>query len=215
MSLIGPQLSSLLENFISTAPDAVTGPIIAAKKEILSQFDPSKSIKVGDKLPEFKLQGSVGKEHSSTELLKQGPLGITFYRGEWCPFCNIAVAGLQKHLDDYKAKGVTLVAITPELPNGTLTMAEKHDLKFPVLTDLHNEYARKLGIVWKQPDSLRPVFDGFGHDLSKSNGDDSFEVPFPATLLVDKDGTVRNLFLDPDYTKRVEPKTVLEWINAL
>lgn len=94
-------------------------------------------------------------------------------------------------------------------------MTEKHALEFSALTDEHNEYARKLGIVWKQPESMRPVFEKFGNDLLKKNGDDSFELPLPATLLVDKEGVVRDLYLEPDYTKRVEPSTVLEWVERL
>lgn len=215
MTEIAPQLGAIYEKFTKNAPDVVKNPIIAAREGLLSTFDTTKAIKVGDKLPEFKLSDAVGKEQSSTELLSHGPLVITFYRGEWCPFCNIALSGLQKHLDEFKAKGVTLVAITPERPDGTLTMTEKHDLKFPVLTDLHNEYAHKLNIVWKQPETLRPVFERFDHNLPVRNGDDSFELPIPATLLVDKDGIVRNTYLNPDYIKRVEPKAVLEWIDAL
>lgn len=215
MALIAPELDAVFDGFKKNAPEVMKAPIVAARTELLETFDASKAIKVGDKLPEFDLEDSVGKKQSSTELLKQGPLVITFYRGEWCPFCNIAISGFQKHLDAFKAKGVTLVAITPELPDGTLTMTEKHNLKFTVLSDRHNEFAHKLGIVWKQPDALRPVFDKFNHNLPKRNGDDSFAVPIPATLLVDQSGVVRNAYLEPDYIKRVEPKTVLEWIDAL
>lgn len=118
-------------------------------------------------------------------------------------------------LISFSTEGVTIVAVTPQLPNGTLTMKEKHDLAFPVCTDLHNEFARKLGIVWKQPEVMRPILGKFGHDLNVDNGDDSYELPLPATFLVDKTGTVRNIFLDPNYTKRAEPTTVLEWIDAL
>ncbi|KAK5137753.1 hypothetical protein LTR08_007325 [Meristemomyces frigidus] len=214
MSLIGPQLNAVFDRFSKNAPDAIKTPINSSRAE-LATFDTSQAIKIGDRIPEFKLKDAVGKEQDSTALRASGPLVITFYRGEWCPFCNIALSGFQKHLDDFKAKGVTVVALTPELPNGTLTMTEKHELQFPVLTDPHNEYARKLGIVWKQPESLRPVFDNFKHNLPKRNGDDSFELPLPATLLVDKDGIVRNLYLNPDYIKRVEPQTVLAWIDAL
>ncbi|KAK9427296.1 hypothetical protein V1505DRAFT_52935, partial [Lipomyces doorenjongii] len=91
----------------------------------------------------------------------------------------------------------------------------KHDLKFPVLSDVGNKYAKQLGILFQQPDSLRPIFDKFGHRFAERNGDDSLVVPVPATILIDEKGVVRNTFIDPDYTKRVEPATVLEWINGL
>jgi len=94
-------------------------------------------------------------------------------------------------------------------------MTEKHELKFPVLTDLKSKYAKELGITWKQPEVMMEVFNNFGNDLDKRNGDDSHLLPVPATLLVDREGVVRNLFIDPDYTKRLEPATALEWIDAL
>ncbi|PWY96233.1 AhpC-TSA-domain-containing protein [Aspergillus sclerotioniger CBS 115572] len=150
---------------------------------------------VGNQLPSFRLKDAVGVEQNSADLLGQDALLITFFRGEWCPFCNIAVAGLQKYHTVLKSKGGNLVAITPELPNNTWTMTQKHELEFPVLTDHDNEFARQLGI--------------------ERNGDDSVEVPIPATLLVDKDGIVRNLFLEPDYYKRVGSMVVLGWVEAL
>jgi peroxiredoxin len=101
------------------------------------------------------------------------------------------------------------------LPDTSLSTTEKHELKFPVLSDVGNGFARKLGIVWQQPDTLRSVFDNFGHNLSGRNGDDSFEVPIPTTLLVDKAGIVRNIFVDPDYTNRLDPEVALEWAKAL
>ena len=112
-------------------------------------------------------------------------------------------------------QGVTLVAISPELPDSALTMVEKNDLKFQVLSDVGHKYARQLGIVWKMPESLRPFFEKVGHDLIRRNGDDTFEVPIPSTLLVDRNGVVKNTYIEPDYTARVEPETVLEWIEAL
>jgi peroxiredoxin len=152
---------------------------------------------------------------SSTGLLAQGPLLITFYRGEWCPFCNVALSGLQKHAEAFRAKGVTLVAISPELPNTSLTTVEKNALQFPVLSDVRNEYARKLGIVWEMPVYLKPIFKNFGTDLETRNGDGHFEVPVPATILVDKNGIVKNTYIDPDYTKRLDPEVALTWTNDL
>ncbi|KAK9233766.1 thioredoxin-like protein [Lipomyces kononenkoae] len=209
------ELSAILENFSKNAPEPVKTVITKALYDFIESFNPKDAIQVGESLPEFRLSDAVGNDRSSAELLANGPLLIAFYRGEWCPFCNIALVGFQKILDEIKSKGVTFVAISPELPNQSLSTAEKHDLKFPVLSDVGNKYAKKLGILFQQPDSLRPVFDKFGHRLAERNGDNSFAVPVPATILIDEKGVVRNTFIDPDYTKRVEPATVLEWINGL
>jgi len=213
---LAPQLDAVYSNFIAKAPAAVTEPIIAASSNLKASYDPSSAIQVGDKLPEFVLKNSASKEVSSSDLLAEGPLLITFYRGGWCPFCNIALRGLQLHLDSFKSKGVTLVAITPQLPDNSLSTAEKNALSFPVLSDIGNKYAKELGILWAMPDSLRPTFkDYFQNDLQKLNGDDSFAVPIPATFLVDRKGIVRNSFIDTDFMKRLEPTQALEWVDAL
>ncbi|TVY31883.1 hypothetical protein LSUB1_G008283, partial [Lachnellula subtilissima] len=152
---------------------------------------------------------------SSSTLLSKGPLLISFYRGSWCPYCNLALRALQKHLPALQAKNCTLVAISPELPDTSLSTVEKNELQFPVLSDVGNKLARQLGIVFEQPDELRAVFDGFGHDLKGRNGDDSFVVPVPTVLLVGKDGVVRNVHVEADYTKRLEPEVAAAWIDAL
>ncbi|KAK3094278.1 hypothetical protein LTR53_019473, partial [Teratosphaeriaceae sp. CCFEE 6253] len=148
-----------------------------------STFDRSTAIKAGDALPAFRLPNATGGHVDSAELLAKSPVLIIFYRGGWCPFCNLALRDLQLHVDEFGARGITLVAISPELPDQSLSTAEKNDLKFTVLSDVGNAFARQLGIVWKQPDSLRLHFKAFGHDLSAVNGDDSFEIPIPCTLL--------------------------------
>ncbi|KAI1615742.1 thioredoxin-like protein [Exophiala viscosa] len=215
MTTLAPQLSTVLENFKKHAPAPVQHSINKAKTDFVASYDPNAAIQVGEDLPDFRLINAVGKEITSTELLAQGALLITFYRGDWCPFCNLALRAMQKHLDDFRAKGVTLVAITPELPDTTLSTTEKNELKFTVLSDVGNKYARQLGILFQQPETLRPVFEQFGHDLKSRNGDDSFAVPIPATILVDQKGIVRNTFIEPDYTKRLEPSEALKWIDAL
>ncbi|KAK4934687.1 hypothetical protein LTR10_024105 [Elasticomyces elasticus] len=215
MTALAPQLTNILENFKKNAPAPVQKSIYTANTDFKAAYDRSAAIQDGDNLPGFRLTNAVGKEVTSTELLAQGPLLITFYRGEWCPFCNLALRAMQKHLDELKARNVTFVAITPELPDTTLSTTEKNGLEFTVLSDVGNKYARELGILFQQPDTLRPIFDKFGHDLKKRNGDDSFALPIPATLLVDQKGIVRNTFIEPDYTKRLEPSEALRWIDAL
>ncbi len=107
------------------------------------------------------------------------------------------------------------MAISPELPATSLSTKEKHDLQYEVLSDVGNAYATKLGLLNQQPDSLRPVFDTFGFDLKARNGDDSFAVPVPATLLVDREGKVRNAYVEPDHTIRLETSKALEWVDEL
>jgi peroxiredoxin len=208
------QLLAVAKKGAQLIPEEDRNLIIGSLAKFKETFDPNDAIKAGDKLPEFHLTDATGKEVSSADLLAKGPLLITFYRGEWCPYCNVAIAFLQKHLDDFTARGVTLVAISPEIPNDTLTRTEKEEIKFPVLTDLHNNYARELGIVFDQS-SARSFHASIGLDLGVRNGDDTWEVPIPATLLVDQSGVVRNASVEPDFTKRLDPKVALEWIDGM
>lgn len=211
MSSQSEQLTAITQSFKGVPGSE---PINAAIEDFTQFFKPQNAVQVGDKFPSFRLSDATGKEVSSDDLLAKGPLLITFYRGEWCPYCNIALQHLQRRLDEYKARGVTLVALTPELPDYSLTTAEKNEIEFPVLTDRNNEVAKKLGIVFDQV-SAKDLFQQIGVDLCKRNGLDNFEVPIPATLLVDGSGVVRNVFIDPDYRNRMEPKVALEWIDAL
>ncbi|KPM37497.1 hypothetical protein AK830_g9045 [Neonectria ditissima] len=215
MSSIANQLQSVLDNFKQHAPEAVKEPITRSRAEIVASFDKSKVLSPGSKLPDFKLNDASGKPVTRDELLAKGALLLTFYRGNWCPFCNIALHGLQQHLAEFAAKGVTLVAVSPELPDNSLTTKEKNDLEFEVLSDEGNKFARELGIVWRMPEYLKPAFGELGTDLAKRHGNHEFEVPVPANFLVDKEGVVRNVFVDSDYTKRLEPATAVEWANAL
>lgn len=209
------ELQETYNNFKGTAPDAVVNTFGSGVQELKGAFDPSKAIQVGQEFPAFELQDATGKLVSKDTLLRDGSLLISFYRGEWCPFCNLELRALQKHLPEFKAKGVSLVAISPQLPDNSISIVEKHELQFTVLSDLNNKLARQLGIVWSQPDTFRPLFQGFGVDWQKLYGNESLEVPIPATFLVDKNGIVRNMFLDPDYTKRLDSETALEWAAKL
>lgn len=212
---LASQLLAVQSNFEEKAPPSVVGPITDANKNFQNTYQTSNAIQVGDSFPSFSLPNQVGEQVAMAELLTKGPLLITFYRGEWCPFCNLALHAMQKHLSEFQSKGVTLVAISPELPNQSLSTVEKHALQFPVLSDAHNELAKQLGILFAHPDTLRPVFKQFGHDLETRNGDDSFEVPLPASFLVGKNGIVVNSFINPDWTKRLEPSVALEWVATM
>lgn len=214
-STLASQLSAVAEGVSQNAPAPVASSIEESITDLKATFDKSSTIQVGASLPAFKLPNALGNEVTSESLLAKGPVLITFYRGDWCPYCNLALRSLQLHLDEFHAKGVTMVAISPELPNTSLSTTEKNELKFEVLSDVGNKFARQLGIVWDQPKSLESVFEAFQVDLKARNGDDSMAVPIPTTILVDTKGVVRNVHIDPDYRQRLETTTALAWADAL
>ncbi len=171
---------------------------------------------MGDQAPNFTLTNQSGQEVSLSGLLEQGPVVLMWYRGGWCPYCNITLAAYQERLSDITAQGATLVALTPELPDKSMSTAEKNALEFQVLSDVGNEVAREYGVVFKLTDGVHESYEkGFG--LSQFNGDESGELPLAATYVIDRDGTIRWAFLDADYRNRAEPADViaaLEKLNA-
>ncbi|KAL7936498.1 thioredoxin-like protein [Trichoderma chlorosporum] len=212
---LNAELQSAAQAMAAQMPDAVKTTISNAKTSVEKQFDPKATIQPGEKLPDFILSDARGKPVSSVDLLAKGPLLVMFYRGGWCPFCNLTLRTFQQRLPDFQARGVTMVAITPERPDASLTTAEKNELAFPVLTDDGLEYARKLNIVWKQPEDLMSTLKGFGADLEKRHGNDSHDMVVPTVLLVDGKGVVRNVFAEADWMKRLEPQEAVNWMDAL
>ncbi len=167
------------------------------------------TLKTGDQLPEISLPNSKGTLININELLQQGKIVLTFYRGGWCPYCNLELKALQEALPQIKAQGAQLIAITPETPDNSLSTAEKNALDFEILTDASNQVARQLGLVFKLPENLIEVYLNFGIDLIKSNGDNSQELPLAATYVIDTDGKVIYDFINVDYKLRADPENIL------
>ncbi|KAH8647700.1 thioredoxin-like protein [Xylariales sp. PMI_506] len=210
------QLTAISDNFKKIGDPRILNDIYGHIDTFKETFDSSAAIKPGDTLPEFAMTDATGKQVTSSELLAEHSRGllVTFYRGSWCPYCNIAVQFLQRSQADFASRGVGLVAVTPELPDFSLSMTEKNELKFPVLTDLHNAYAKKLGILYDQS-RARELHARLGLDLNVRNAEDTWEVPIPVTLLVDGAGLVRNVYIEVDFRKRLDPKEALEWIDQM
>jgi len=169
----------------------------------------------GEVAPAFTLPDVVGEPLSLGGLIAKGPVVLSFYRGGWCPYCSTQFRALQSALSDIRDVGAELVAISPQTPDNTLSTAEKLELTFPVLSDLGNNVAKSFGLVFTLPEDLRSVYEGFGLDIPAANGDDTFQLPIPATFVIDRDGIVAWRFADPDYTKRADPIEVLEVLSKL
>lgn len=173
------------------------------------------SLSIGAVAPDFSLPVATGAMVSLSTLLTKGPVVLAFYRGGWCPYCSTELRALQAKLPEIAAAGATLVAISPQTPDNSLSTAEKLDLAFPVLSDEGNHVAEYFGLVFELPESLREVYQGFGINLPAANGDTTFRLPLPATYVVGSDGIIAWRFADADYTKRAEPDDVLAILEAL
>jgi peroxiredoxin len=175
------------------------------------------ALKTGQSAPDFTLPDAFGGEVSLKSLLSSGPVVISFYRGEWCPFCNIELRGLQKVLPKMQELGATLIAISPEKPDHGIVASEKNQLTFPVLSDFGNRVARQFGIVFQIGQEVKDFSKNvFKNDIAVRNGDDSYELPVPATYVIDPTGIVRFAHVDVDYmTGRAEPETVVAVLESI
>ena len=212
---LAEQLADFRADFQSKAPEDAQATMAAATEALEATGIANQALTVNDKAPDFELPDATGKLVRLSELLKQGPVVINFYRGEWCPYCNLELRAFQNLLPEFKQANATLVAISPELPDHSLSVTEKHSLDFAVLSDVGNTVSRQYGLVFTLDASLQPLYKGFGIDIPTSNGDDSYELPLPATYVIDPSGRIRYAFAEADYTLRAEPQDVLAVVNEL
>jgi peroxiredoxin len=164
---------------------------------------------IGDLAPDFSLPNASGEMVSLSEYLERGPIVLLWYRGGWCPYCNITLSKYQEKLDEIKRNGGNLIAITPELPDNSITTKEKNRLQFEVLSDPKNKVGKKFGVVFKlTPEVAKNYQDNF--DLEGYNGDSSHELPLAATYVIDSKHRIKYAFLDADYRNRAEPDEVIQ-----
>ncbi|MEM9868834.1 MAG: peroxiredoxin-like family protein, partial [Bacteroidota bacterium] len=138
---------------------------------------------------------------------------ISFYRGGWCPYCNMELRALQKHADVLGQLGANLVAISPETPDNSLTTLEKNQLQFKILSDGDNHYAKKLNLTFQMPENLKEVYHSFGIHVDHHNGNSDFELPMPATYIIDTNRTVIYHFVPEDYTQRMDPEEIVAFLR--
>jgi len=153
---------------------------------------------------------------SLSSLLKKEPVVLSFYRGEWCPFCNLELRAYQQALPKMEAPGAAFVAVSPEKPEFAQLLADKQELTFHVLTDHENFIGRKYGLVYQMNSDVKAIALNFGNDISKRNGSDKWELPVPGTFVIDTKGVVRFAHVDPNFmTGRANPEAVLDILTKL
>lgn len=174
----------------------------------------ARAMKVGEHAPDFELTTGGGKLVSLAGLLSEGAAILTWYRGGWCPYCNLQLNHLQTYLERFRAAGATLVALSPELPLKSIATGERHQLGFDVLVDRHNQMAKKFGGVHQVNDGARGYYGRMGvmdyyqeHDMNA--------LPVPATYVVDRTGIVRYAYVNADFRKRAEPEEILEVVKGI
>ncbi len=177
---------------------------------------PSSAVAPGDVLEEFTLPDANGADVSLSELVADGPLVLVFYRGGWCPFCNLALRQYQSQLVPQLGRyGATMAAISPQKPDESLSTVEKHALNFSVLSDASARVARRLGVAFQQADDVLEAQRALGLDIRQGNGEGATELPMPTVLVVDRDRVVRFADVKPDYTSRTEVEAIVSALAEL
>jgi peroxiredoxin len=168
------------------------------------------ALKVGDRAPAIALENAKGAIVDVATLLKKGPVIVTFYRGGWCPYCNLELKAYQEILPQIAAAGASLVAISPEKPDDTVSTAEKNALAFEVLSDVGQKVGRAFGLVYEFTDELKSAYHGFNLDIPARNGTPGeWALPVSATYVIGHDGSIAYAYTDADYRDRADPRDVL------
>lgn len=184
--------------------------------ELKQNFQEVLKVKEGDSAPDFSLSNAIGAVVRLKDQLKTGPVVLVFYRGAWCPYCNLQLQQYQQMMADPAMNGVQLLAISPQTPDNSLTVKEKNELTFEVLSDVGNIIARKYTTVFKNGTAPLAQMQELGIDFDSFYGDDSKELPVPAVFVIDMDNSIRFAASEGgDYRNRVEPKIILQVITNL
>jgi peroxiredoxin len=209
------QLAEHRAEFVRKAPPGRDALYTAKVEELRAAFPLDKALSVGDLAPEFMLPSASGGSVSLSALLRQGPVVVTFYRGGWCPYCNLQLRAYQRALPEIKELGARLVAISPEMPDASLSTAEANALSFDVLSDVGNKVARSFGLVYTLPEELRAAMRSNNRALPSINGDESWELPLAATYVVAPDRRIALAFVEIDYRERLEPDDIVASLRTL
>ena len=196
-------------------PEDVLGTIRAALSALEAK-GVAPGIALGEKAPDFRLPNSRGKEVSLYERLAHGPVVLSFYRGAWCPFCSLELRALQEALPEIRAAGARLMAVSPQTADRALSLVEEHGLEFDLLSDATQKAIREYRLQFAVPREIEEIYRGvFGLDVGRENADGSWNLPVPATFVIDPSGTVRARHVAMDYTTRMEPDEILAALAAM
>ena len=174
-----------------------------------------RALKAGDRAPSFNLPDQDGAMVASADLLKKGPVVLSFYRGVWCPFCNIELKALQEALDAIEARGTSLLAISQQTPVNSRKAQRENAVTFPILSDKGGELGAAFGLRWLIPEEMREMHRKLGGPLPSFNGEDSWTLPMPARIVIGQDGFIAYSEINPDYTQRPEPSELFPVLDEL
>jgi len=197
----------LIGKYVPPETQAIHARVIA---ELREQGIASAALSRGSKALHFELNDHNGKPVATAELLSRGRLVICFFRGRWCPFCVGQLEAMNQILPRVQQAQASLIAISPQTVQQSFFMADQHKLRFPLLSDRGNRVARQFGLVYRVPDYQQALYRRVFINLPFANGDQSWELPIPATYILERDGSVLYASVNADYTERAEPSEILQ-----
>ncbi|MCC9074440.1 AhpC/TSA family protein [Flavobacterium sp. F-65] len=203
MNSLAKQIESLNNELSQQIPQEVSEVFEKSINDLKTQNIENKSIQIGDILTPFSLPNTKNQLIHSKDVLKKGKMILAFYRGSWCPYCNLELRALQNNIAKITDNNVSLLAVSPQSPDHSMALTEKHQLTFEVLTDENNKLAKQLGISFKLQEFAIPTYQAIGINLEDFNQDDENTLPVPAVFVVDTDGVVIYKFVDTDYRNRL------------
>ena len=214
MSELKQELAAFKAKFSTTNSAAVVSAYEKGIEELRAAGLEREALRAGDLAPDFELPDATGRPLRLVERLREGPVVLMFYRGGWCPYCNLELRAYQQSLPEIKALGAQLIAVSPETPDQSLSTVEKNALTFAVLTDTGNQVARQYRLAFLLSDELRALYNSRGRDLAEWNGGD-WTLPVPGTFVFDTERRVALAHVDADYRSRLEPSAVLAELRRI
>jgi len=194
---------------------AELGTMHKATADLIAGGLANRALKAGDAAPHFILNDADGTPVDSHDLLAHEPLVLSFYRGVWCPYCNLELQALEASRAAFEERGASLVAISPQTPANSRKSQRQNELGFPILSDANSEVAGAFGIRFALPDDLIALYKRFGNDLPAINADPSWVLPMPARYVIGTDGVIAYAEVNPDYTRRPDPSELLPVLDRL
>jgi peroxiredoxin len=209
------ELDARRAQFMQTAGPEKVAAYQRGVDELVAAGLAAQAVARGDAAPDVTLPNARGEPVTLSKLLAKGPVVLTFYRGGWCPYCNMQLRAYQRALPELRALGASLVAVSPEAPDKSLSTAEKNALEFEVLSDVKGEAGRAYRLFFELSDELKALYAAGGNDLAKVNADGEWHLPMPATYVIGTDGRVALANVDPEYRNRLEPAEIVDALRAL
>ncbi|KAJ56673.1 hypothetical protein ACMU_06955 [Actibacterium mucosum KCTC 23349] len=215
MNAMNSEAAQLWENAAQQMPGEIVEKINTGMQRMIDGETPYSPLAVGQTAPAFTLNNFDGTPRALSEYLAKGPLVLFFFRGDWCPFCNIQLKHYQDNLVEFAKYGAQLVAVSPEKPDHSTVMAEKHRLTFDVLYDVADEVGEAFGVTLRVPSEHEEVLTQLGVPLTERNGTANWTLPVPGVFVIGQDGKIASTFVNPNYRIRAEPEEIIAALATL